>query len=182
MVRVAEAQPSVQAAPQTAPVIEVRSFADIVSLAEKNNEHVLRAELMRAVHLVSFQPGHIEVRLTDGAPRDLPNRISRFLGNATGARWMVTVAQSGGADTIGQQMDAQARDKRDEVKRHPLVQSILEAFPGAELEQVKQIGPVAMPAALSAPTTGSQSDGEPNYNDSGADDYGDVDPEGDLDL
>jgi DNA polymerase-3 subunit gamma/tau len=130
MARLADAHPSVQAAPQ----VEIRSFADIIALTEQHCEQVLRAELMRAVHLVSFQPGHLEIRLAEGAPRDLPNRISRFLSNTSGARWMVTVAQSGGADTIGQQMDAQARDKREEVKRHPLVQSILEAFPGAELE------------------------------------------------
>jgi DNA polymerase-3 subunit gamma/tau len=136
---------------------------------------------MRAVHLVSFRPGHLEVRLTEGAPRDLPNRISRFLGNVTGARWMVEVAQSGGADTVGEQMDAQARNKREDVKRHPLVQSILQVFPGAELEQVKQIGPVALPAAFAAPAPltgfGPRPDAE-----FGDDDYGDVDPEGDLDL
>ena len=175
MARAVEARPNVEAAPQ----VEIRSFADIVELAQAHGEAVLRAELMRAVHLVSFQPGHIDVRLTEGAPRDLPNRISRFLGNVTGARWMVTVAQSGGADTIGEQMDAQARSKREDVKRHPLVQSILATFPGAELEQVKQIGPAALPAAFTTPVmSGPRPDAEP-----GDDDYGDsVDPDGDLDL
>ena len=179
MARVAEAQPNIQPAPQ----VEIRSFADIIALAEQHGEQVLRAELMRAVHLVSFQPGHLEIRLTEGAPRDLPNRISRFLTNTSGARWMVTVAQSGGADTVGQQMDAQARDKREELKRHPLVQSIIETFPGAELEQVKQIGPVALPAQFSTPViagvaAGPRPDAEP-----GDDDYGEhVDPDGDLDL
>jgi DNA polymerase-3 subunit gamma/tau len=171
----AQVQPDVQIA--AAPQVEIRSFADIIELAQTHGEAVLRAELMRAIHLVSFQPGHIEVRLTEGAPRDLPNRISRFLGNVTGARWLVEVAQSGGADTVGEQMDAQARSKREDVKRHPLVQSILEAFPGAELEQVKQIGPVALPAAFAAPAPGLRPDAEP-----GDDDYGDVDPDGDLDL
>ena len=177
----AQAQPDVQPNLQPAAAPELRSFADIIELAQTHGEAVLRAELMRAVHLVSFRPGHLEVRLTEGAPRDLPNRISRFLGNVTGTRWMVEVAQSGGADTVGEQMDAQARNKREDVKRHPLVQSILQVFPGAELEQVKQIGPVALPAAFAtpAPLTGFGPRPDAEFGD---DDYGDVDPEGDLDL
>ena len=79
------------------------------------------------------------------------------------------------------EMDAQARNKREDVKRHPLVQSILQVFPGAELEQVKQIGPVALPAAFAtpAPLTGFGPRPDAEFGD---DDYGDVDPEGDLDL
>ena len=178
-------QPTIQPAVQ-AP--DIRSFADVIALAEAHKEQVLRGELMRAVHLVSFQPGHLELRLAEGAPRDLANRISRFLTNATATRWMVTLAQSGGADTVGSQMDAQARDKREEIRRHPLVLSILETFPGAELEQVKQIGPAQLPAAFSAQMAGAiaagpRPDAEPGDADYGDDAYMlDADPDGDLDL
>jgi DNA polymerase-3 subunit gamma/tau len=150
-----------------------RSLADIIALTEAQNERMLRAELMRNVHLVSFQPGHLEIRLAEGAARDLPNRLSRFLNTATGTRWMVTVVQTGGAETLGDQQDAAVRAKREEVTRHPLVRSILTIFPGAELEQVKQIGPAPLPTSMTM-----QAPPPPN----GEDDYGDVDPEGDLDL
>ena len=90
---------------------------------------------------------------------------------------MVTVVQSGGAETIGEQQDSAARSRRDEVTRHPLMRSILDAFPGAELEQVRAIGPALLPAAMTmdapAPAFGAE------Y---GEDDYADVDPDGDLDL
>jgi hypothetical protein len=62
------------------------------------------------------------------------------------------------------------------------VQSILQAFPGAELEQVKQIGPAALPAAFTTPTAGPRPDAEPGDEDYGDDSYADVDPDGDLDL
>ena len=163
-----EAQASVAALP------EVRSFNDVIALAETQNERMLRAELIRNVHLVSFQPGHIEIRLAEGAQRDLANRISRFLGTATGTRWMVTITQTGGGETIGEQQDAAQRSKRDEVTRHPLVRSILDAFPGAELEQVKTIGPAPLPTAVGLSALPPPPNGE--------DDYGDVDPDGDLDL
>ena len=154
-----------------------RSFADIIALAETQGERMLRAEMMRNVHLVSFQPGQLEIRLSAGAVRDLPNRISRFLGTVTGARWMVTVVQSGGAETLGEQQDAAARDKREEVTRHPLMRSILDAFPGAELEQVRAIGAALLPAAVTMDVPSTSPNAE--YGD---DDYVDVDPEGDLDL
>ena len=46
---------------------------------------LLYGHLMTAVHLVRFEPGRIELRLAEDAPADMPHRLSRLLGEATGA-------------------------------------------------------------------------------------------------
>jgi DNA polymerase-3 subunit gamma/tau len=173
---VARSEPAPAVAPRSAPQASLASFADVVALCEAKGERVLRSELVRGVALVSFQPGHISIRLEEGTPRDLPNRLSRFLQQATGTRWMVSPVTEGGGPTLGAQMDAAADAKRTEIRNHPLVRSILDTFPGAELEQVKQLGGAQPPAAAHGPTS---SGGEPPP--ASEDDYGSYEPESDPD-
>jgi len=146
--------PLVQSAPQ--------SFNDIIVLAEAANERILKADLESQVHLVSFQPGAIEIRLGDGADGDLSSRLSKFLREQTGQRWMVTLAKEGGAETLAEQSDAAARDQRGEVERHPVVRSIMATFPGAEIESVRTIaGTGAGDAGEPEPVGEDEGDMEP---------------------
>lgn len=114
-----------------------RSFAEVVELARRRHEGLLCADLEAGVHLVRFEPGHIELRLADGAPADLLQRLSRWLGAATGRRWMVAVSREAGAPTLLQQREDARRGRLDEAAQHPLVRSILAAFPGAVLDRVR---------------------------------------------
>ncbi len=52
-------------------------------------------------------------------------------------RWVVTVASSGGGKTIGEVKDAHRNDMHSQALAHPLVQSVLVAFPGAEIKDVR---------------------------------------------
>ncbi len=178
-VAVARSDPAPAAPAAGAPQASLANFADVVALCEANGERVLRSELVRGVALVSFQPGHISIRLEEGTPRDLPNRLSKFLQQATGTRWMVSPVTEGGGPTLGAQMDAAADAKRAVIRNHPLVRSILETFPGAELDQVKQSGGAQLPPAAYGP-----SNGEPppaNEDDYGSEEH-ESDPDSDLDL
>ena len=138
-------QPQPAAEPEAAPLPAPQSFNDIIQLADAANERILKSDLEGQVHLVSFQPGAIEIRLGEGADGDLSSRLSKFLREQTGARWMVTLAREGGADTVAQQSDAAARDRLGEVERHPMVRSIMETFPGAEIESVRTIDGAGTP-------------------------------------
>src|SRR5690606_1337638 len=71
------------------------------------------------------------------APADLLHRLSRWLGAATGRRWMVAVSREAGAPTLLQQREDARRSRLDEAAQHPLVRSILAAFPGAVLDRVR---------------------------------------------
>jgi DNA polymerase-3 subunit gamma/tau len=175
---VARAEPKAQIEESTQP----RSLQDIVALCEAHGERALRAELVTSVRPVSFQPGHLQIKVEPGAAKDLPNRLSKFLATATGQRWMITLAETGGAETLGEQRVAAEKARREEIQRSQMMRSILDSFPGAEIEQVRQIGQAAL-AGVAAASAMMATDGDGDVPPpSGEDDYGDVDPGGDLDL
>ncbi len=117
-----------------------QSFAEVVELFEKHREGLLRSHLMSHVHLVHFEPGRIELRPTEAAPRDLTNRLGQMLSNWTGQRWVVSVSRDAGAPTLREEADAHDRMLKNEAATHPLVRAVLDTFPGARIEAVRELG------------------------------------------
>ncbi len=113
-----------------------RSFEEVVALFEERREGLLHAHLVNRVHLVGFQPGHIEIRAEEDAPGDLANRVIRLLNEWTGENWLVSLSDQPGAETLGNQRRAAAEVRRGEAISHPLVQEALSLFPGATVEAV----------------------------------------------
>ena len=81
-------------------------------------------------HEASFEPG-------EAAPPDIAARMAQRLQLWTGARWGVSVVGSGGAATIAQVRAERKGDLRARALAHPMVQSVLAAFPGAEIRDVR---------------------------------------------
>ncbi|HKM68473.1 MAG TPA: DNA polymerase III subunit gamma/tau, partial [Stellaceae bacterium] len=102
-------------------------------------EAVIRSHLREHVHLIAFEPGRIEFRPADGAPSNLANRVSQLLGEWTGERWLVARSEPGtGEPTLREQEDRREHDLRNQVEGHPLVQAVLETFPGATIAAVRE--------------------------------------------
>ena len=135
---IALADPGAEAMPAPARDPMPQSFAEVLALFEERREAVLRAHLLSHCHLVHFEPGRIELRPADGAPRDLANRLGQLLSEWTGTRWLIAISEAEGEPTLRQQEAAHARELRNEVAGHPLVQAVLEAFPGATIAAVRE--------------------------------------------
>jgi len=115
-----------------------QSFAEVIALFDKRREALLRSHLWSDVHLVHFEPGRIEVRPASGAPRDITNRLGQLLSEWTGSRWLIAVSEAEGEPTLREQEEGRQRDLRNEVTSHPLVQAVLETFPGATIAAVRE--------------------------------------------
>jgi DNA polymerase-3 subunit gamma/tau len=116
-----------------------QSFAEVVALFDKRREAVIRSHLREHLHLIAFEPGRIEFRPAEGAPGNLANRISQLLGEWTGQRWLVARSEAApGEPTLREQEERRELDMRNEVERHPLVQAVLETFPGATIAAVRE--------------------------------------------
>jgi DNA polymerase-3 subunit gamma/tau len=124
-----------------------RSFADVVELAGRARAMILQANLVSNVHLVRFEPGRIEFRPEPLAPPDLAQQLVRFLNGATRRTWSVVVSREGGDQTLSEQARAADAAARAEAGRHPLVQAVLAAFPGAEVESVRSLVAEEPPSA-----------------------------------
>ena len=123
------------------------NFKSVVDIFRERREMILYSHLQNSVHLVRFEPGRIEVRPTADAPRDLVNRVSAFLGEWTGRRWLVTVSGETGEETLGDQ--ARAEDQRliDEAESDDLVRAVKDAFPGSAVTKVTNREPAEIPNA-----------------------------------
>ena len=114
-----------------------QSIHDIAALAESQNDLLLASLIRSHVRPVRVQPGLLEISLTDGAPETLPGDIARQLSRWTGTRWMVSLADGAGGQTVAEERQAARQQLHDALAGTPLVKSILATFPGAEIDSVK---------------------------------------------
>jgi DNA polymerase-3 subunit gamma/tau len=127
-----------------------QNFPAVVALAKEMREGILAGELVNDVHLVSFEPGRIELRLNQGAHHDLPGRLIEKLKAWTGQRWVVSLSKLPGEPTLAEQEQAEDSKRRAHAQAHPLVQAVLLAFPGAVLEDVREVVPQVVEAEPAA--------------------------------
>ncbi len=147
----------------TAPVAELppqpQSFAQVVALFEERGEPMLRTHLAINCHLVHFESGRLEIRPSDKAPRDLANRVGNLLSEWTERRWVVSIANEGGAPTLYEQERAAEQQRQDWALAHPVIAAYLEAFPGATVEAMRPAEPV-LPEAGPVDIDDETGDGE----------------------
>jgi DNA polymerase III subunit gamma/tau len=155
------AQPASAPRNEPAPGPRLRRFEDVVALAGERREIALKSALERDVRLVRFEEGRIEFSLVEGASRNLPNEIKRFLDDATGRRWAVALSSEPGAATLYEQRQALERERKSDAAGHPLVQAVLNRFPGAQIVDVRtRGGEVAEAAEIAAPAVDIEDDDE----------------------
>ena len=132
---------------QPAPVAAMpESFAAVVALVGERREAILQAHLRNNAHLVRFEPGRIEFRPDEHAPRNLANRLGALLSEWTGRRWVVAISGEPGEPTLTEQAAAADRRERAAIAAHPLVQAAMATFPGATIEAIRDLTPEVKPA------------------------------------
>jgi DNA polymerase-3 subunit gamma/tau len=158
-------------APDSAPALD--NFRAVAALVASRREATLHAHLVHSVHLVRFAPPVIELRPKPEAPRDLAARLAAVLAEATGSRWTIALATATGEPTLAEQGEAAESARRSAAAAHPLVRAILDAFPGARIDAVRDetadaYGLPAAPAAVPegpefAPVDAEPADGPPEW-------------------
>lgn len=142
------AQPDIQPVMEAAPALpDPQSFEEVVALVDSKKEGLLYANLISNCHLVRFEPGRIEMSLTEKAPSALPQDLSKFLNAETARRWVVSVSSKAGEATLHQQHQEAEAQRKQEAEQDPLVQAVKQAFPGAEITAVHQMDIPSAPNA-----------------------------------
>jgi DNA polymerase-3 subunit gamma/tau len=131
------AQPEAQpvAAPQTA----LQSFEDVVALIDAKRDIVLKLDVSKYMRPVSFRAGAIEFEPAPGAPGNLAQRLSAKLKEWTGQPWLVAAQGGGGAESLMERANREKAAERKAIEADPFVQSVMQAFPGAEIVSVRQL-------------------------------------------
>ncbi len=138
---VAVSQP-IAMAQQPAPTVQpalatVASYKDLIALATAKRDILVRMALENQMRPVSFEQGKIEVALVEGADPGIVNTLSGRLQNWTGERWLITVSTKPPEGlTLRQEKEQRIEAAHRQAHEDPLVQAILETFPGAKVVNV----------------------------------------------
>lgn len=129
-----------------APLPELKSFEDVVALAEAKRDLKLKHALLEQVRLVRFKPGTIEINPLPQAPRELGQELMRKLKTWTGRVWIVAVSDEEGTSPLGAQRREKEAREIEKVREHPAVKQVMQHFPGARIAAVRPVVDPAPPA------------------------------------
>jgi len=134
-----------------AATVSLGSFQDLVALVAEKRDISTKMALERDVRLVRFEDGQLEIALQPTAPKSFVHDLQQKLGHWTGRRWIVVVSKEQGAPTMRAQADARQAEVERDVQSDPLVQAVLNRFPGAKVVAVTQNAPESGDAVPDAP-------------------------------
>ena len=131
------AAPAPQPATPSA-LARIESYTELIALAGAKRDIVLKIALESNMRPVSFSAGRIEVALTDGTDPAIIATLSARLQAWTGERWLVNVSNKAPeGKTVREERVAREQAAHAQAHEDPLVQAILETFPGAKVVNVK---------------------------------------------
>ncbi|MBX9739937.1 MAG: DNA polymerase III subunit gamma/tau, partial [Beijerinckiaceae bacterium] len=144
------------AAPQAAAGPRIRSIADMIALASANRDIQMKIALERDIRPVRLEEGSFEFSLAPGASPQIAQTLMRKLQDWTGIRWMVAISTESGAPTLKEAEAEKETVRMTGVRAEPLVRSVLERFPGAEIVAIRTVD--EEPAAVAFQPAAASSD------------------------
>ena len=129
--------PKLAAVATTATVASPQTFRALVALFEEKREALLAITLREHARLVSFAPGHLSLNISPAPARDFAAKVADHLKQWTGEEWKISLSDAAGEATLFEQDNAHKEQLKQQAASHPLVASVLEQFPGAQIMQVK---------------------------------------------
>jgi len=135
---------SVSAPPVATPAPQAlanpRSYAELVALAGEKRDLIVKHALESSLRPVSIADGRLEVALVENADPGIIQTLMARLKLWTGKQWLITLkTDAQHVPTMREQREERQEAVRQEAHQDPLVQAILETFPGATVRvTVKQ--------------------------------------------
>ena len=118
----------------------IHSLEDIVALADRHRDGLMKAQIRRSVRPVRIEAGRLDVSLTDDAPRTLLNDLATRLQTWTGMRWVVSLSREEGGRTLAEEEASRRETAFMDARNDPAVAAILSRFPGAKIIDVRLPG------------------------------------------
>ncbi|WP_291396038.1 DNA polymerase III subunit gamma/tau [Devosia sp.] len=133
--------PQFEAAPAPAPAVtqaapqafaSPRTYAELVALAGEKRDVLVKLALEQSLRPVSIADGRLEVALVENADPGIIQTLSARLKLWTGKQWLITLkTDAPHVPTLREQREERHEAVRREAHQDPLVQAILDTFPGA---------------------------------------------------
>ena len=118
--------------------VEIKSFQDLIDLANKEKEVELKFDLERNVKLVSFNKGKIDISFNEKLNQSFIKNLTEKLLLWTGERWIISLSKNSDAKSIYEQNMEKKSSKLKEFEESDLAKQIKESFPDAELIDIQE--------------------------------------------
>ncbi|WP_330168659.1 DNA polymerase III subunit gamma/tau [Bartonella grahamii] len=115
----------------------INSLHDIVQLAEQHNDTPFKLLIKEFVHPVSFEAGHITLRLSENTPQFLAHDIEKKIFQWTEKRWTITFVNEGGGPTLQEESIAIQKTLFSNAETDPDIAKILNYFPEAKIVDIR---------------------------------------------
>jgi DNA polymerase-3 subunit gamma/tau len=100
-------------------------------------EGLLQGHLLYDVHLVSFTPPTLTLRLSTKAPKNLPQQLQDLLKIKKEQAWTIAISEEIGHLTLHEKAQQALEERRVTILQAPLIKTLMEEFPGATLVEFK---------------------------------------------
>ena len=118
--------------------IEIKTFQDLIILANKEKEVELKFDLERNVKLVSFNRGKIDISFNENLNKNFIKNLTEKLLLWTGERWIISLSKNNAAKSVYEQKNEYKLSKLTEFKNSELAKKIEETFPDAKLADIEE--------------------------------------------
>ncbi|WP_375677319.1 DNA polymerase III subunit gamma/tau [Bartonella sp. AS69XJJH] len=115
----------------------INSLHDIVQLAEQHNDTPFKLLVKEFIHPVSFEAGHITLRLSENTPQFLAHDIEKKISQWTEKRWTITFVNEGGGPTLQEESIAIQKTLFSNAETDPDIAKILNHFPEAKIVDIR---------------------------------------------
>ena len=119
--------------------LNLENFEQLVELFRNKGELLIHAQLLSCVHLVSFEKGKLEIRISGNTDKSIAKDMSSHLKHWTGISWIVNLVEEKGSETLDEKKERIIQEELEATKKTPEMEKVLKAFPNADLKSVKDI-------------------------------------------
>ena len=117
--------------------IEIKSFKELIDICNLKKELELKYELETNVNLINFKNGYIEISFNENLKKDFVKILSSKLYEWTNTRWIISLSQNKGQETIRKTSEVEKKNNLKDFERTETFNNIKNSFPDAELIDVK---------------------------------------------
>jgi DNA polymerase-3 subunit gamma/tau len=118
--------------------LEIKTFEDLINVANKNKEMELKFDLERNVRVVNFNKGKINITFNEKLNKNFIKILTEKLLKWTGERWMISLSKEEGTKTYYERAILEKQNKIIKGKKSSLSREIETLFPDAKLINVTE--------------------------------------------
>jgi DNA polymerase-3 subunit gamma/tau len=124
-----------------APAPESPPWEAVVEMVERAGQLALANTMRMQVRVVELGPALLRFSQPPGFREDISPELRDGLLKVTGQRWQVDRVGGEGTQTLVERGEAEKASAEDAMRRAPLVEAALAAFPGAEFVNEEEDAP-----------------------------------------